>query len=74
MRSLAVLGHDDLLVDAFLQLVDMGDDSDKALSVGELLQESDGAMEGVFVERPEAFVDEHGFQSDAAAHLLDDIA
>ena len=73
LRSLQRLGDDDLLFNALLKVMHMGDDADEAFAVGQVGQNLQGIAQGIVVQRAETLVDEHGFHANRAALGLYDV-
>ena len=69
-----VLRDDELLIDLLLQLSDMGDDPDEAMTLGKLRERLDRRMQRILVEGTEALIDEHGVEADAADARADLVA
>ena len=67
----AVFLYDNLIIDLASQFRHVGYDSDKAVIVGETLKRAHSLPERVIIQRPEAFVHEHGIQADSSGCFHD---
>ena len=70
---MVVFGHADLLRNALVQLIDMGDDTDEAVSGCKLIEHFQSLIQHIRAESAESFIDKQSIQIAAAGMILYDI-
>ena len=66
----SVFADDYLLVDSLLKLVDVGDYSDKAVTLGKTFERIHSLIKRFIIERAKALVNKHCIKSDASCRCL----
>ena len=73
MASILSLFDDQLPVNLFFQLLNVGDNAYQAAPAGKFLQDSDRLLSRSLIQASKALVDKHGVHLDPAVDILDDV-